>query len=224
MRILLIEDEKRLVESLSNILASRGDVSDVRNFESIRHEIQSMNLDVYRLVIIDCVSLSTDYLELCNDIHTQRKGLPIIVVTSSFNKEDEIAVFSVGASGYIARPFSADELHLKIRALMHKPIHKLDSVLAVGSLKLDSLNRRVTVGSRIIRLTKKEFVILELLMRNFDEVVSRKRIFENVWGGNQEVASNVIDVHIKNLRRKLKFKNIPKIETSHASGYRIMDR
>ena len=94
---------------------------------------------------------------------------------------------------------------------------------AVGNLKLDRVDEKALIGDRVISLTQKEFDILEFLMRHAGEIVSRQQILENIWGKEASAESNMIDAHIKNLRRKLKFKNTPKIETQRSSGYRIIE-
>ncbi|MFA6270063.1 MAG: response regulator transcription factor [Candidatus Paceibacterota bacterium] len=221
---MLIEDWHELTDSLVTSLTERGYISDVLNFEKAKYDILTINLGIYSLVIIDCISLSPNHLELCRYIHTQKKELPIIIATSSFNKEDAASAFVVGASKYIPRPFSINELEIETGTLAHESVNKSDKVFVTKGLKLDSINKKVWIEDRLLQITKKEFAILELLMHNFGEIVSRKKILESIWSKKREVMSNTIDVHIKNLRKKLKFRNVPKIETSRASGYRITEK
>jgi len=148
---------------------------------------------------------------------------PVIMLTARDTTDDKILGLNSGADDYLVKPFSSDELVARVKTLMRRPRQSLPSMLKVDRLVLDPVTRKVFCGDKELELTLKEFVVLEYFMRNPNQVISRDQLLDNNWDFAFDSFSNVVDVHIKNLRKKLGNNNGRKklIETVRGVGYRL---
>lgn len=221
MRILIIEDEVVLAKTIKSELERIGYLADcIFDGEVALRRIIS-DYEKYDLIILDWFLPSKDGLEICKDVRKLKIKIPILMLTARFDLKDKVEALDNGADDYLVKPFSFEELEARIRALLRRPTQSLDEILEVKKLKLDISKRRVFLDDKNVRLTNKEFALLEYLMRNVDKVVSRDKILDHLWDYDFDSFSNVVDSHMKNLRRKIKNNKYLLIETVRGFGYRI---
>jgi len=221
MRILLVEDEVTLAKSLKHGLEKEGFTVDIMtDAEKAERRIQLYQKE-YDLVIMDWMLPKKDGVEICKNVRAQGINLPILMLTAKFDVTDKVNALDTGADDYLVKPFSLQELVARIRALLRRPQQTLPTELKVRDLSLNTSTRKVLWGEEEIRLSVKEFSILEYLMRNQNQVVNRNQILDHLWGFDFNSFSNVVDVHIKNLRKKLNNSKRKILETERGVGYRI---
>ena len=143
------------------------------------------------------------------------------MLTARFDTNDKVAALNAGADDYMSKPFSFEELTARIKALLRRPIQVVDTILEAQGVKLDTLKHAVYMGEKEVKLTAKEFSLLEHLMLNAGMVVTRDQILEHLWGFDFDSFTNVVDVHMKNLRTNLENRGYSIIETVRGVGYRI---
>ncbi|HNZ55128.1 MAG TPA: response regulator transcription factor [Candidatus Paceibacterota bacterium] len=222
MKILIVEDEERLAKLIKKALEKEGFAADyVTDGEAAETRIEICHKD-YDLVILDLMLPKKDGLEVCRSIRAKKINIPILVLTAKFDVDDKVKTLDAGADDYLVKPFSLEELVSRIRALLRRPPQTIPTVLKTQDLTLNNATRKVTRGNKEIKLTVKEFAILEYLMRNPNQVISRSQILDHLWGSDFDSFSNVIDVHVKNLRKKISNGSRRRIiETIRGIGYRI---
>ena len=221
MRILIVEDEKILAETLKRSLEKSGYAADYVTDGITAEKRIILYSKEYDLVILDWMLPSKDGLQICKNIRELKIKIPILMLTARFDMKDKIFALDNGADDYLVKPFSFEELEARIRAILRRPTSSLDKVLEAQRMKLDTLKHTVFKDNKEIALTAKEFALLEYLMRNSDMVIPRDQITDHLWGFDFDSFSNVIDVHMKNLRTKIEDKNCSVIETIRGVGYRI---
>lgn len=176
----------------------------------------------YDAAVLDLGLPDVDGLEVCRRLRARGTPLRILMATARDAVEDRIAGLDTGADDYIVKPYSLGELVARLRALLRRPADVLPAVLQVHDLALDTGARAARRGDRSITLTTKEFAVLEVLMRHPGEVITRERISEHAWDQNYDPFSNVIDVYIGRLRKKIDFPGeFPLVETVRGAGYRL---
>ena len=221
MRILIVEDEKVLAETLKRGLEKSGYTVDyLTDGETAERRIVLYNKE-YDLVILDWMLPTKTGLQICEHVRQLKITIPILMLTAKSDMTDKILALDNGADDYIIKPFSFDELEARIRALLRRPVQSVDVVLEAKGVKLDTLRHLVSVGDKEIKLTAKEFSLLEYLMRNANMVISRDQILDHLWGFDFDSFSNVVDVHMKNLRTKLEKNGYSVIDTIRGVGYKI---
>lgn len=222
MRILIVEDEHRLSNIIKKGLVEDGfAVDQAFDGEEGGYLAQS---EQYDLIVLDIMLPKVDGLELCRELRKKNLKTPVIMVTAKSSTEDKVAGLDSGADDYITKPFSFLELRSRIHALIRRSHQDVSPVLRVIDLEVDPLKHLVKRGNKPIKLTPKEFSILEFLMRHKGEVVNRTMIVEHVWDYNFDGMSNVVDVFLVSLRKKIDGGYKPKlIETIHGVGYKIGD-
>ena len=221
MRILVVEDEKVLADTLKKGLEAEGFTIDcLADGEVAKRRIVLYNKE-YDLVILDWMLPSKDGLRVCQEIRELKIKIPILMLTAKSNVEDKILALNGGADDYLSKPFSFNELEARIKALLRRPAQFIQPILEAKNIKLDSLKHQVFVGNKEIKLTAKEFALLEYLMRNTDIVVSRDQILDHLWGFDFDSFTNIVEVHMKNLRTKLEGGGSRAIETIRGAGYLI---
>jgi len=184
----------------------------------------AMEVD-YDLVVLDLNLPGVDGLSILKSLRQRKANLPVMILTARSRVEDRVQCLDSGADDYLAKPFSFSELSARIRALLRRSRLPSESVLAVEDLKLDRVERRVTRGSRVIELTSKEFALLEYLMRNAGRRVTRAMIIEHVWNLSFDSSTNLVDVYINYLRRKVDDGAPQKlIHTIRGVGYELSGR
>lgn len=220
MRLLLVEDDARMAATAAQFLRNAGFAVDVApDGESALREAA---LTPYDTVVLDLGLPDIDGTEVCRRLRAARVSARILMATARDAVEDRIAGLDIGADDYIVKPYALGELVARLRALMRRPAASLPAVLRAGDLTLDTATRVARRGDREIPLTTKEFAVLELLMRHPGVVLTRERISAHAWDDNYDPLSNVIDVYVGRLRRKIDHPgDAPLVETVRGAGYRL---
>ncbi|MEO0738048.1 MAG: response regulator transcription factor [Cyanobacteria bacterium J06649_12] len=223
MRLLLVEDDSQLTESLTEVLEAQHYVVDtVKDGESGWCQMQLMDYD---LTLLDVTLPYLDGIQLCQRIRSRGYELPVLMLTARDTSQDKVRGLDAGADAYIVKPFDLSELLAQIRALLRRGSGQSPMALTWENLSLDPTTYDVTYNKQALRLTPKEFSILELLMRNGRRVLSRPFILESLWSMKSPPDEETVKAHIKSLRNKLKVAGAPKmlIETVHGVGYRLQE-
>lgn len=220
MRILIVEDDNEVSHSLKQALSSHYTVE----LTALGQEALEMAAQGFDAIMLDLGLPDMDGLEICKRVRAMGVNSVILILTADGSLAQKVKLLDAGADDYLTKPFSLEELKARLRALLRRQQKRLGSkTLAVGDLELDLASRRVRRGEAEILLRRKEFDLLECLMRNAGHVISRGFILDEVWGEDAEVWTNSIDVHIKYLRDKIDkpFEGAPMIRTIHGVGYKI---
>ena len=222
MKILIVEDNEKLAKGLKEGLEKEGFTADfVLDGETGQRRIELYHKDC-DLVILDLMLPKKDGLTILKNIRKQNINIPVLVLTAKDTTADIVFGLDGGADDYLTKPFSFTEFFARIRALLRRPKKSLPIELKVGDLTLNTATRKVFRKGKEIPLTLKEFGLLEYLMRHPNQVISREQILFNLWGFDFTSFSNVVDVHIKNLRKKIDCGHQEKLlETVRGIGYRI---
>src|ERR1700693_4156025 len=201
MRMLIAEDDPALAGFVKKGLEAKHYAVDVSaDGERARALASEYNYD---LEVLDLNLPRLDGVAILRFLRTRKPSMPILVLTGRNRVEDRVQCLDLGADDYLGKPFSFTELSARIRALMRRSHLPAESVLAVDDLKLDRVERRVERAGRRIDLTSKEFCLLEYLMRNAGRRITRAMIIEHVWNLSFDTCTNVVDVYVNYLRRKL---------------------
>ncbi len=222
MRILIVEDEAKLAEALKRGLESKGFAVDwISESEKARTRIM-LYRDEYDLILLDLMLPGVDGATITRDAREAGVTTPIIVLTARDETEYKIELLNIGADDYLAKPFSFEELVARINAVLRRPEQSIQTTLKVRDIELDPSSRTVTKGGDPLALTLKEYSLLEYFMRHPDEALTRESILDHVWSFDFPGFSNVLDVHMKNLRKKLDtYGDTPLFETVRGVGYRL---
>jgi DNA-binding response OmpR family regulator len=222
VRILVVEDEPAIAGAVEAALARDGYATDVvGDGADARGWVATYDYD---LLVVDIVLPSLDGLRLIRELRQSGERVPVLMLTSLDTVADRVAGLDAGADDYLAKPFAMAELLARIRALRRRQAGEADPIVRVADLELDPARRRVNVGGRDVRLTTREFALLEVLARHPGHVFSQERLIEAVWNADFSAESNVVEVHVRSLRRKLDVgRAVSAIETVRGAGYRIRD-
>jgi len=223
MRILLIEDEKRLSHFVKKGLTENGFAVD-QAYDG-DEGLYLASQETYDVVVLDVMLPKMSGVEVCKKIRSLKKEVAILMLTAKSELEDKIDGLDSGADDYLTKPFEFGELKARINALLRRSYHQVSNNLTIDNLEVDPSKHTVFRNKKPIKLTPKEFAILEQLLRQKYEVVTRTQIIEHVWDYNFESLSNVVDVFIGTLRKKIdKGEKIKLIHTLHGVGYMITDK
>lgn len=201
MKILVIEDEKKVAHFLQKGLKEEQYVVDVA-YDGLEGEDLATTND-YDLILLDIMLPGKDGIEILKTLRRQQINTPVIMLTAKEMVEDKIEGFNAGCDDYISKPFSFEELLVRIRAVLRRGSGPLSNVLTFADLTLDLISHKVIRGDQEIELTAKEYTLLEYLVRNPNRVLTRTMIAEHVWDYNYDSFTNVIDVYINYLRNKV---------------------
>jgi DNA-binding response OmpR family regulator len=221
MRILLIEDDIRLAETLAEALTDRLYTVDIAiDGESALDYTKALEYD---LLLLDVMLPELDGLSLCQQLRDRGYQTPILMLTARDTIGDKIAGLDAGADDYLVKPVDLEELFARIRALLRRGSASLPPILKWGWLTLDPSTYEVSYANDPLRLTPKEYSLLELLLRNGRRVLSRSAIIGHIWPLEAPPEEDTVKVHIRSLRQKLKASSAPEdfIETVHGMGYRL---
>lgn len=221
MRILLVEDDLHLADSLSEALIAQQYTVDVaRDGEAAW---QSLATYPYDLALLDVTLPRLDGMRLCQRLRTQGYQSPVLMLTARDTSQDKVAGLDAGADAYMVKPFDLSELLAQIRALLRRGQSGVNPWLEYQDLRLNPSTYEATYQDHPLRLTPKEFAILELLLRNGRRVLSRPFIIEVLWPLGEAPGEETVKAHIKGLRHKLHRAGAPRtaIETVHGLGYRL---
>lgn len=219
MRALVIEDEKKLSDFIKKGLTQEGlSVDTACTAEEAAK--QSLN-GVYDVILLDVNLPDRDGFSVLKALREEGDTTPVLMLTARGSVDDKVRGLEAGANDYLTKPFAFRELIARIRVLLRAPQAQTD-VLAAGNLVFDVRARKVSRGGKPVTLTNKELALLEVLMRSAGRPVSRVVLWEHAWEGSFEVDSNVLDVHVSRLRRKLAAGGKGElIQTVHGIGYKI---
>lgn len=222
MRILLVEDDHHLAASLSEALVAQHYTVDVAHDGEIAW--QQIALLPYDLMLMDVTLPQVDGLTLCQRLRSHGVVAPVLMLTARDTSSDKVAGLDAGADAYMVKPFDLGELTAQIRALLRRGQSTRPTTLDWGLLRLNPTTYEVAYGDRPLRLTPKEFAILELLIRHGRRVLSRHFILESIWRLEDPPGEETVKAHLKALRQKLRQAGAPRhlIETVHGLGYRLM--
>ena len=222
MRILLIEDNHRLSDSLRATLIEDGYAVDVA-YDGLEGEEMAL-LAPYDIIVLDIMLPKRDGIEVCRSLRDQKNTTPVLMLTARDALDDRVLGLDSGADDYLVKPFEIKELRARLRALLRRGMGNKSGDLLVEDLRLDPATHYVWREEKPIDLTAKEYALLEYMMRNPNRLITREMVIAHLWDYDQSIASNVVDVYIRRLRRKVDdpFK-VKLIETIRGAGYRLHD-
>jgi len=222
MKILVVEDEERVAHFIQKGLKEEGHAVDVSYDGEDGGFLAEVN--EYDLILLDVMLPKKNGISVCREIRERGVITPVLMLTARDSIEDRVRGLDAGADDYLIKPFAFDELLARVRALLRRQSENKTPTLRMADLELDPMTRLVTRGGKPIRLTTKEYALLEYLIRNQNKVLSRTRIGEHVWDMNFDPESNVIDVYISHLRNKIdKGQKLALLHTIRGQGYLLSD-
>ena len=222
MRLLVVEDNDKLRASLKKGLEQEGYVVDLAPDCAEAQVLIETVGDGYDAVLLDRMLPDGDGKALCSSLRRRGSRIPVLMLTARDGVKERVEGLDSGADDYLVKPFSFDELTARLRALIRRPRGPVQMVVSAGDVTLDPSTREVSVAGRTVSLTAKEFGFLELLMRQPGRVFTREQITRSLWDQEFDGSSNVVDVHVKNVRRKLAEAGAhDSIETLRGAGYRF---
>jgi len=218
MKLLIIEDDLTLAKNLKQVLIKDGfavDTSDTQEDGLAQTEINE-----YDCVVLDINLPDGSGFDLLKELRKAENKTPVIIVTARGQTEDKIKGLNLGADDYVPKPVDSNELTARIRAVIRRNSQSALPVLTIGDLAVKPAEHAASVGNHTLDLTAKEFAVLEYLAQHNGQIITRTMLMEHIWGSDFETFSNVIDVYIRNLRRKLeKHSKVSLIKTIRGKGY-----
>jgi two-component system, OmpR family, copper resistance phosphate regulon response regulator CusR len=222
MRILIVEDNRRLNNSLKESLAEDGYAVDSA-FDGEEGEALA-EMTPYDAIVLDLMLPKKDGVLVCRDLRKRRVTTPILMLTARDTVEDRVQGLDSGADDYLVKPFALSELRARLRALLRREAADKSGVLAIADLVLDPASHQVQRAGRPIELTAKEFALLEYFMRNPGRLITREMAEDHIWNYDFDGTSNVVDVYVRRLRRKIDDPSTLKLfETVRGAGYRLVN-
>jgi DNA-binding response OmpR family regulator len=221
MRVLVVEDDRRLARALRRGLEEAG--LRVDHVVKAEEALTAVRSTPYEVVVLDVMLPGgTDGLELCAELRRQGVGTPVLMLTARDAVDDRVRGLEAGADDYLVKPFAFRELMARIRAVTRRHAPLRPAVLEVGDLRLDTEEWSMTVGGQPLALTPKELSVMELLMENAGRLLTRAQIEEQVWETDLSTESNLLEVYIARLRRKLAAASTSSVITTiRGAGYRL---
>jgi len=218
MRILVVEDERRVGSLVSRALKENGyEVDLVDTGEKV---VELLMQNPYDGILLDVRLPGLNGIQVCRELRAARIDTPVLMLTARTLVEQRVEGLDAGADDYLTKPFAVSELLARLRAVVRRRINAGGRVLRYADVELDRHQRRVTRAGRVISLTAKEFALLEFLLSRAPDVVSRNEIIEHVWDMQFDPGTNLVEVHINRLRQKISTGSDPKIiQTVHGVGY-----
>lgn len=221
MKILIVEDQENLAKLIKNGLEAEGFVADyVLDGETGQKRLE-LNKDDYDLALLDVMLPKKTGTEVCKAIREKKIMIPIIMLTARDQNEDIINNLNIGADDYLVKPFEFGVLLARVNAILRRPKTTLPSVYTMKDIVLNLTTREVFKKNRKIKLTLKEFSLLEYFIRHPNQVLNREQMIANLWDFAFDSFSNVVDVHITNLRKKLGDERGEILETVYGVGYKL---
>lgn len=218
MRILVVEDEKKVASFIKKGLEEQSYVVDTA-FDGLEGE-RLASQKPYDAVILDVLLPKQDGIMTCQKIRFKGINSPVLMLTALGDTDDKVRGLDSGADDYLTKPFHFEELLARVRALLRRKSQDKSALLQAGKLVLDPVTRKVQRDGRQIRLTSREFALLEYFMRNKGQILSRSSLAQHVWNVSFDMESNVIDVYVKLLRQKIdKGFEKPMLQTIVGAGY-----
>lgn len=220
MRVLIVEDEKKISDFLK--VGLEGELFTVDRAHDGEKGSYLARVNHYDAIILDNILPKKNGVEICKDIRKAGVNTPILMLSVKSDTAIKVELLNAGADDYLIKPFSLEELLARIRALLRRPLKIEAEVMRIDDLVLDSKKHTAQRGKKELRLTRKEFMLLEYLMRSAGSVLSRGMILEHVWNMDTDPFSNTIESHILSLRKKVDKPGAKKlIQTVPGMGYKI---
>lgn len=201
MRILVVEDEKKIASFIERGLKAHRYTVDIAYDGEAGMQLAEINL--YDLIVLDIMLPGKDGITICKELRDKKIDSPIMMLTAKSSVNDKVHALQTGADDYLVKPFSFEEFTARVAALLRRTGKEKTPLLKAGDISLDQMTHKVTKADKEILLTHKEYSLLEYLMLNVDQVVTRTMISEHVWNEDFDSFSNIIDVFVNNLRGKL---------------------
>jgi DNA-binding response OmpR family regulator len=220
LRILIVEDEAAIAGAVKTALTADGHAADVVG--DGRLALDWAETYTYDVVILDVIMPGLDGFATCSALRSRGSSSAILMLTALDDVQDRITGLDHGADDYLAKPFSMDELRARVRALGRRRLEHRAPTIQVGDLELDPATQGVRRSGREVRLTAREFALLELLARHPGQIFGQERLIEALWDADFAAESNIVEVYIRSLRRKVdEGRRDGLIETVRGSGYRL---
>lgn len=218
MRILIVEDEKSLAEIIGELLGKQNYIVDIVHDGCEGYEYAMSN--IYDLVLLDVMIPSLNGYELVKKLRCQKNSVPVIMLTAKSELEDKVKGLDFGADDYITKPFETKELLARIRSVTRRKEVYQGEFISYGNATLDKKNLNIFTKRMKVKLTLKEFNILEILMSNSNQIITREALAEKIWGYDYQGEYNTVEVYISFVRKKLKFiESNVNIKASRGLGY-----
>jgi two-component system, OmpR family, response regulator len=225
MRVLVVEDDHKIANSIKKGLEQESFAVDVAFEGTDGFDLAST--EDYDVIILDLMLPGMSGLEICQSLRGNRIHTPILILTAKGELEDKVEGLNSGADDYLVKPFAFAELLARVKALARRPSETLGKILTIKDLSLDTISFTVKRGEKIVSLSKKEFALLEYLLRHPNSILTKDQIINNVWNYDADVLPNTVEVYIGYLRNKIDkaFPNtIQLIHTVRGFGYLIGER
>tara|TARA_R110001583_G_scaffold7869_2_gene38488 strand:- start:5003 stop:5686 length:684 start_codon:yes stop_codon:yes gene_type:complete len=227
MKILLVEDEQKIADFICEGMQTKNFTVTHCADGNQGYEVASKN--TFDIIILDIMLPGRDGLDILRSLRQIGIDTPVILLTARNELGDRVQGLEMGADDYLAKPFYVEELNARIQALLRRHGGTQQHVVEVGSLQLDCINRSINCQGQSVELTSREFSLLECLMRSPNKVLTRGQLLEHVWGYDFDPCTNVVDVCIKRIRRKLTSlesagQMVGVIESVRGTGYRLSPR
>lgn len=223
MRILIVEDEK----SLRTLLERRftGEKYTVDACGDGREALSYIETGTYDCIILDIMLPGMDGLSVLREMRDRRHRTPVLLLTARDSIVDRVKGLDIGADDYLTKPFSYDELSARVRAMLRRGGEEKTTILSLADLSMDTLTRTVTRGGKEIELTSKEYALLEYFLRHPGQVFTREQIIGHIWNFDFDNDSNIVDVYVRYLRRKIDDDSAtPLIHTIRGTGYTLREK
>jgi two-component system OmpR family response regulator len=220
MHVVVVDDERRMVTLIADYLADRK-VTTVTCHDGPSGLVAARHPDV-DAVVLDLMLPGLSGIEVCKRLRREANDVPVLMLTARGAVRERVAGLEAGADDYLVKPFALEELHARLRAICRRlETGDDDHRLIVGDIALDPLEQRVWVAGTELELTRREFAVLASLMGNRGHVVSRGRLYEDVWDDEIDIRSNALDVHMSRLRHHLAASDNVRVRTLRGVGYRL---
>ncbi len=219
MHVVVVDDEHRMIELIATYLEDRQ-VSTTGCFDGPSGLAAARGLDV-DAVVLDLMLPGLSGIEVCKQLRREGNDVPVLMLTARGAVSERVAGLEAGADDYLVKPFALEELHARLRAIRRRIDPDSDHRLVVGDVTLDPLEQRVWVADAEVTLSRREFAMLTSLMESRGHVVSRSRLYDDVWDGEVDIRSNALDVHMSRLRNRLETSDLVTIHTLRGIGYRL---
>ncbi len=221
MRVLIIEDQENLAKLIKTGLETEGFAVDCVHEGVVGQSRMELYHDDYDIVILDLMLPDKDGMTICKEVRAKNITTPILMLTARDGEADIVQGLNSGADDYVVKPFSFKILLARMHALLRRPKPVIPVLLKTREITLNPLTKKVFVRDREARLTLKEFSLLEYLMRHPNQVMNREQIISNLWDFAYDSFSNIVDVHITNLRKKIGDRDGKILQTVYGIGYKI---
>ncbi|QSZ26698.1 response regulator transcription factor [Aceticella autotrophica] len=222
MRILVVDDEPHLSDILKKALKQEGYSVDIAQDGLDGLELAKMN--IYDVIVLDIMLPKIDGIQILNKLRNLKINTPVLMLTAKDTTEDKIKGLDTGADDYMTKPFEISELMARIRALLRRQAPVKNPILKIADLEVNTLTREVKRNGKEIILTSKEYALLEYMIRNANQVLTRTQIADHIWDYDFDGLSNIIDVYIRYLRKKIDDGYDKKlIHTIRGSGYSLKE-